>query len=99
MSAATLNEIRAELSLIKREFSDKFTFQDAKNTFKTMKLDPKKYSLTEFHIGLNVELEHGTAGAWNITNDDPIMTAKIALAHLDEVKDYYSKLLEFVDPE
>lgn len=52
-------------------------------------------------MGLNIELEHGKKYAkygTNITNDDPIMTGKIALIHLIEVKDYNTKLKKYVDP-
>ncbi len=42
---------------------------------------------------VNVELEHGSkAGEWNLTNNDAVATAKIALAHLDEIPDYYTRL-------
>lgn len=45
--------------------------------------------------GMNVELEHGTVNPLtNITDDDPVMTMKIALAHLYEYPDYYDRLLE-----
>lgn len=44
---------------------------------------------------MDVELEHGTIDpATNVTNDDPIMTGKIALAHLNEFPDYYDRLEE-----
>jgi hypothetical protein len=44
-------------------------------------------------MGLDVELEHGTRDAHtNVTNDDPLMTGKIALAHLNEFADYYTRL-------
>ena len=44
---------------------------------------------------MDVELEHGTIDpATNVTNDDPIMTGKIALAHLNEFSDYYDRLEE-----
>jgi hypothetical protein len=44
---------------------------------------------------LNVELEHGTRDpATNVTGDDPVTTGKIALAHLNEFPDYYSRLDE-----
>ena len=47
----------------------------------------------EWHYGMNIELEHGTsAGIANITNDKPIMTGKIALAHIMEYPDYYARL-------
>jgi len=50
----------------------------------------KEYTLEDFAFGMNVELEHGTVDpATNVTNDDPIITGKIALAHLNEVPLYY----------
>lgn len=46
-----------------------------------------------WHYALNVELEHGTHNPLtNVTNDDPFMTAKIALAHLLEYPHYYDQL-------
>lgn len=50
--------------------------------------------IEEFRMGLDVELEHGTMweGTTNITNDDEIMTGKIAFAHLLEFPDYYTRL-------
>lgn len=46
----------------------------------------------EFLDGINIELEHGTIQTkTNVTNDDLIMTAKIALAHLNEFPNYYNK--------
>jgi len=51
----------------------------------------KEYTLQEFTFGMNVELEHGTVDpATNVTNNDPIITGKIALAHLNEVPMYYN---------
>jgi hypothetical protein len=51
------------------------------------------FSAEEFHSGLAVELEHGTHDPeTNVTNDDPILTGKIALAHLREFPDYYTRL-------
>jgi len=44
-------------------------------------------------MGLEVELEHGTRDPeTNVTGDDPILTGKIALAHLREFPDYYTRL-------
>jgi hypothetical protein len=44
-------------------------------------------------MGLEVELEHGQRGPrTDVTHDDPILTAKIALAHLNEFPDYYTRL-------
>jgi hypothetical protein len=46
-------------------------------------------------MGLHVELEHGRQDpATDVTHDDPIMTGKIALAHLNEYPDYYTRLAQ-----
>ncbi len=51
------------------------------------------YDVEQFRMGMNVELEHGRRdAATNVTDDDPILTAKIALAHLNELPDYYTRL-------
>jgi hypothetical protein len=65
------------------------------------KVNWKKIPFDQFAIGINVELEHGLKYArygTNVTNDDPIMTGKIALIHIIEVEDYYTKLKKYVDP-
>ena len=49
-----------------------------------------KFSFKDLLIGMNIELEHGTSNPiTNITNNDAVMTAKIALAHLYEYPNYY----------
>lgn len=51
-----------------------------------------QYTPEEFLIGINIELEHGTISPkTNVTNDNLITTAKIALAHLNEFPNYYNK--------
>ena len=51
------------------------------------------FDVEEFRTGLGVELEHGTHDpATDVTGDDPITTGKIALAHLNEFPDYYTRL-------
>ena len=51
------------------------------------------FDVDEFRRGMNVELEHGLRDpATNVTDDDPETTAKIALAHLNEFPDYYTRL-------
>lgn len=53
----------------------------------------EKFDLEQFRMGLDVELEHGRKyDPTNITNDDPIATGKIALAHLTEFPDYYNRI-------
>lgn len=47
----------------------------------------------QFRHGLEVELEHGARDPQtNITNDDPLLTGKIAWTHLKEIHDYYTRL-------
>ena len=53
------------------------------------------FDVEQFRRGLDVELEHGSHDPeTNVTNDDPILTGKIALAHLRELPDYYTRLAE-----
>ena len=55
--------------------------------------DGSPFSLEQFRMGMDVELEHGTRDPeTNVTDDDVIMTAKIARAHLNEFPDYYTRL-------
>lgn len=57
------------------------------------KIDISKYDINQIKMGMKVELEHGfKAGKFDVTNDDPIKTLKIALAHLNEDPKYYTKL-------
>ena len=56
-------------------------------------IDWKKFDVDQFRMGLEVELEHGTIHSeTNVSDDDPIITGKIVLAHLREFADYYSRL-------
>jgi hypothetical protein len=71
-----------------------FSREDAARILDGMGL-ADKYDAEEFYMGINVELEHGTVDpATNVTSDDPQMTAKIALAHLNELPNYYTLLDE-----
>lgn len=57
-----------------------------------------KFDVEQFRMGLDVELEHGTVDPHtNVTNDDPLTTGKIALAHLNEFPDYYTRLEKMED--
>jgi hypothetical protein len=72
-----------------------FTAKKAKEIGEALGIDWSKYDVEQFRMGMDVELEHGTENSvTNVTNDDPLMTGKIALAHLNEFPDYYSRLLE-----
>jgi hypothetical protein len=51
------------------------------------------FSLEDLRIGMDIELEHGLRDPeTNVTDDDPVVTGKIALAHLNEFPDYYQRL-------
>jgi hypothetical protein len=55
--------------------------------------DSAPFDVEQFWIGMDVELEHGRHDpATDVTGDDPVTTAKIALAHLNEFPDYYTRL-------
>lgn len=55
--------------------------------------DQARFDVEQFRRGLDVELEHGTRDPeTNVSNDDPLTTARIALAHLNEFPDYYTRL-------
>ncbi len=71
----------------------KFSLEEAKRIGDHLGVSWDKINLDEFRIGLGVELEHGTRDPeTNVTNDDEIVTGKIALAHLREFGDYYTRL-------
>ena len=51
-----------------------------------------KFTIDEFLDGMNIELEHGNINPQtNVTNNNLVLTAKIALAHLNEYPNYYNK--------
>lgn len=66
---------------------------EAKRVGDIIGVDWSTIPLEEFQMGMRVELEHGTHDpATDVTGDDPVMTGKIALAHLKEFPDYYTRL-------
>ncbi|WP_241428239.1 DUF5661 family protein [Clostridium sp. DJ247] len=72
-----------------------FTTEEAAKVAKALGIDfsKEKFDVEQFKNGMNVELEHGRrSSVTNVTNDDPILTGKIALAHLKEFPDYYIRL-------
>lgn len=71
----------------------KVTKKVAKELANYLNIDLRKVSLKTWMYALKVELEHGTEfSISNVTNNDLLMTAKIALAHLLEFPDYYQRL-------
>jgi len=70
-----------------------FSAEEAKAIGEQLGIDWSQWDVEQFRMGLDVELEHGTVSpATNVTNDDPLLTGKIALAHLNEFPDYYTRL-------
>lgn len=70
-----------------------FTAEEARTIGDEIGVDWAAIPLEEFRVGLRVELEHGAHDPQtNVTGDDPILTGKIALAHLKEFPDYYTRL-------
>ena len=68
------------------------SLNDAVNLINTLNIKLDKFSIKDFIIGYQIELEHGSINQnTNVTNDNPILTAKIALAHLNEYPDYYNE--------
>jgi hypothetical protein len=56
------------------------------------------FDIEQFRMGMDVELEHGLHDLMtNVTGSDPVVTGKIALAHLKEFSDYYTRLARMED--
>ncbi|MBI5465294.1 hypothetical protein HY946_01655 [Candidatus Gottesmanbacteria bacterium] len=70
-----------------------FTTEEAKQIGEQLGIDWSRWDVEQFRMGMDVELEHGLRDPHtNVTNDNPLMTGKIALAHLNEFPDYYTRL-------
>jgi Protein of unknown function (DUF5661)/CoA binding domain len=77
-----------------------FTAAEARQVGEQIGIDwpSAPFDVEQFRTGMDVELEHGLHDpATNVTNDDPIATGKIALAHLNEFPDYYTRLERMED--
>jgi hypothetical protein len=73
----------------------RFTVEEARRLGEAIGIDwsNSPFDVEQFRMGLEVELEHGQRDPrTDVTHDDPILTAKIALAHLYEFPDYYTRL-------
>lgn len=70
-----------------------FTKDEAKRIGESLGVDWSKFDIEQFRMGLDVELEHGSHElSTNVTDNDETITGKIALAHLNEFPDYYTRL-------
>jgi len=75
--------------------AEHFTAEQAREVGARIGIDwsTAPFDVEEFRSGMDVELEHGLHDvSTNVTDDDPIVTGKIALAHLNEFPDYYTRL-------
>jgi len=73
--------------------TQKFSPDEARRIGDSLGIDWSHVDLEQFRMGLLVELEHGTRDPeTNVTDDDLSLTGKIALAHLKEFPDYYTRL-------
>lgn len=68
-----------------------FNINDAIYIANKLEIEFDKFTINEFLTGINIELEHGLINPkTNVTNDNLEITAKIALAHLNEYPNYYN---------
>ena len=73
----------------KKEFSE----EEAKKIGEKLGIKWDKFDVDQFRREMNVELEHGYQDSLtNVTDDDSLVTGRIALAHLNEFPDYYAGL-------
>lgn len=69
------------------------TMNEARKILQYVNTDKMKIPLEDFKIGLEVEMEHGLMfKQYNVTNNHPILTGKIVMAHFMEMLDYYKRL-------
>jgi hypothetical protein len=95
VSKAEVKKVCKELGLkdwsVRRD--SKVTKQEAAVILKAANTGGMRVPVEEFRMGLEVELEHGTMYPdTNVTNNHPVLTGKIVLAHLKETMDYYERL-------
>lgn len=70
-----------------------FSLFEAKRLGESLQIDWKRFDVEQFRMGLEVEIEHGLCDlTTNVTNSNPTLTAKIVLAHLNKIPDYYTRL-------
>jgi Protein of unknown function (DUF5661) len=72
-----------------------FTVEEARRVGEQIGIDwaSASFDVEQFRMGMDVELEHGLHDLLtNVTDSDPAVTGKIALAHLNEFPDYYTRL-------
>jgi uncharacterized protein DUF5661 len=69
------------------------TVEEARRVGDLIGVDWGRFDVEQFRAGMDVEFEHGSHDPQtDVTHDDPIVTGKIALAHMKEFPDYYERL-------
>ena len=69
------------------------TLEEARRVGDAIGVDWSRFDPEQVRAGMDVEYEHGSLDAQtDVTHDDPILTGKIALAHMKEFPDYYERL-------
>jgi hypothetical protein len=69
------------------------TLEEARRVGDAIGVDWERFDLEQFRAGMDVEFEHGARDPQtDVTDDDPIVTGKIAFAHMKEFPDYYDRL-------
>jgi Protein of unknown function (DUF5661) len=73
--------------------SQRTSSEEARRVGDAIGVDWDRFDLEQFRAGMDVEYEHGSHDPQtDVTGDDPVVTGKIALAHLKEFPDYYQRL-------
>ena len=71
----------------------RITIEEARRVGDAIGVDWSRFALEQFRAGMDVEFEHGSHDPQtDVTRDDPILTGKIALAHMKEFPDYHERL-------
>jgi hypothetical protein len=73
--------------------SQRTSLEEARRVGDAIGVDWSRFDVEQFRAGMDVEYEHGSHDPQtDVTGDDPIVTGKIALAHMKEFPDYYERL-------
>jgi hypothetical protein len=90
LSLQNINEHAHDVASVSEH---KFGFVEAIQVGNVLGISWDSIDVEQFTIGMNVELEHGRRNpATDVTHDEPLLTGKIALAHLREIPNYYARL-------
>jgi hypothetical protein len=75
------------------DYGKQYSQDEARQIGEQLGIDWRDFDVEQFRMGLNVELEHGLHDPeTDVTDNNPLLTGKIAWAHLKEFPDYYDRL-------